>query len=311
MKIEASGKLSQKIAVLAEKLWPRYLCHPFITQMADGTLPLEKFRYYMLQDYLYLRDYTKILAAILQKADTFEQIRFLSGEIESTLGETYRTHIPYMQRLGITEEEICQAHTHIDNCAYSHYMLCETQNGNVLTGLVALLNCSWSYAYIAEQMVQRYPQALQNKTYGAWFAGYLSEEYRKANQDLIDRIDALAASAPQPHAYKHTTRYGDADVSLDWLCSQPQTSAVLHRAQPSQLLLRPLLVVVSQIGVEHAAELEYRHARPVPMVEELEAPMYVNSLFSPEISARHRILPGTERSSGGRSQRSLPFGIRR
>ena len=43
----------------------------------------------------------------------------------------------------------------------------------------------------------------------------------------------------------------------------------------------------------------------------IEAPMYVNSLFSPEISARHRILPGTERSSGGRSQRSLPFGIRR
>lgn len=43
-----------------------------------------------------------------------------------------------------------------------------------------------------------YPQALQNKTYGCLFAGYLSEEYRKANQDLIDRIDALAASiSPQ------------------------------------------------------------------------------------------------------------------
>ena len=57
-------------------------------------------------------------------------------------------------------------------------------------------------------------------------------------------------------------------------------------------------------------------ARPVEYLESAiaefgEAPMYVNSLFSPEISARHRILPGTERSSGGRSQRSLPFGIRR
>lgn len=45
--------------------------------------------------------------------------------------------------------------------------------------------------------------------------------------------------------------------------------------------------------------------------EAREAPMYVNLLFSPEISAKHRILPGTGHSSGGRSQRSLPFGIRR
>ena len=57
--------------------------------------------------------------------------------------------------------------------------------------------------------------------------------------------------------------------------------------------------------------LEGLEVGPFPPSEELEAPMYVNSLFSPEISARHRILPGTERSSGGRSQRSLPFGIRR
>ena len=46
---------------------PRYLTHPFVTQMADGTLPTEKFRYYMLQDYLYLKDYVKIFAAISRR----------------------------------------------------------------------------------------------------------------------------------------------------------------------------------------------------------------------------------------------------
>ena len=70
-------KLSQRIYACAEKIWPQYLSHPFVVQMADGTLPEEKFRYYMLQDYLYLRDYVKIFAAIIQKADDFEQIRFL------------------------------------------------------------------------------------------------------------------------------------------------------------------------------------------------------------------------------------------
>ena len=99
MKEEDGVKLSQTLYARAEKIWPRYLCHPFVTQMADGTLPPEKFRYYMLQDYLYLKDYVKIFAAIIQKADDFEQIRFLSGELADTIGETFRTHIPYIGEL--------------------------------------------------------------------------------------------------------------------------------------------------------------------------------------------------------------------
>ena len=100
------AKLSQRLHACVQDIWPRYLTHPFVTQMADGTLPAEKFRYYMLQDYLYLKDYVKIFAAILQKADDFEQIRFLSEELANTIDETFRTHLPYMQRLGVTDDEI-------------------------------------------------------------------------------------------------------------------------------------------------------------------------------------------------------------
>ena len=49
-------KLSQRLHACVQDIWPRYLSHPFVMQMADGTLPMEKFRYYMLQDYLYLKD---------------------------------------------------------------------------------------------------------------------------------------------------------------------------------------------------------------------------------------------------------------
>ena len=108
--------------------------------MADGTLPEEKFRYYMLQDYLYLRDYVKIFAAIIPKADDFEQIRFLSTQLSDTIGETYRTHLPYMQRLGVTDAEIEAARPHIDNSAYTHYMICEAQAGDVLTDYDKLID---------------------------------------------------------------------------------------------------------------------------------------------------------------------------
>ena len=38
-------KLSERIYERAKALWPRYLTHPFVMEMADGTLPKEKFRY--------------------------------------------------------------------------------------------------------------------------------------------------------------------------------------------------------------------------------------------------------------------------
>ena len=35
-------------------VWHKYTHHEFVQRMGDGTLPLETFKYYMIQDYLYL-----------------------------------------------------------------------------------------------------------------------------------------------------------------------------------------------------------------------------------------------------------------
>ena len=50
---------------------------------------------------------------------------------------------------------------------------------------------------VSEQMVARYPNALSDERYGAWFAGYVSDAYRQTNQDLIERIDVLGASVDE------------------------------------------------------------------------------------------------------------------
>ena len=41
---------------------------PFIEHLSDGTLPKEKFQFYMLQDAMYLADYGRALAALGAKA---------------------------------------------------------------------------------------------------------------------------------------------------------------------------------------------------------------------------------------------------
>ncbi len=186
-------KLTEKLYESAKDIWTQYLSHPFIREMAEGSLPVEKYRYYMLQDYAYLRDYIKIYAILISKSNDFKEIEFLCDSMMATLRETSRVHVPYMKQLGITEQSIREVVPHIENSSYTHYMICESQSRDILCGLVALLNCSWTYAYIAEHITEQYPYAVKHKIYGSWFAGYTCDDYRDTNQALIDIVDRMSA----------------------------------------------------------------------------------------------------------------------
>ncbi|MBU3158147.1 hypothetical protein LL038_18940 [Clostridium estertheticum] len=40
--------------------WNSYLEHPFIKEIGEGTLDKGKFKNYLIQDYLYLKEYSKV-----------------------------------------------------------------------------------------------------------------------------------------------------------------------------------------------------------------------------------------------------------
>lgn len=37
-----------------QQVWKEFTQHDFVEKMGDGTLPVERFKFYMVQDYLYL-----------------------------------------------------------------------------------------------------------------------------------------------------------------------------------------------------------------------------------------------------------------
>src|SRR5215470_9945140 len=55
------------------------LAHPFLTGLADGTLPAESFAFYVIQDALYLRDYARALTAVASRAPTATAMRMFAG----------------------------------------------------------------------------------------------------------------------------------------------------------------------------------------------------------------------------------------
>ncbi len=185
---------STRLHDAAAPVWEACLRHPFVTGIGDGTLDMEKFRYFMLQDYLYLFDYARVFALGVVKARDPELMRVFAANVDAILGGEMKIHRAYMKRLDITEEQVFAVKPALANLSYTNYMLSVAQTGGPMEIVASILACSWSYAEIG-QTLAAIPGAAEHPFYGEWIRGYASEEYASTNQALIELMDSLAADA--------------------------------------------------------------------------------------------------------------------
>lgn len=186
--------VSTRLHDAAAPVWEACLRHPFVTGIGDGTLDMEKFRYFMLQDYLYLFDYARVFALGVVKARDPELMRVFAANVDAILGGEMKIHRAYMKRLDITEEQVFSIKPALANLSYTNYMLSVAQTGGPMEIVASILACSWSYAEIG-QALAAIPGAAEHPFYGEWIRGYASEEYAATNQELIELMDSLAADA--------------------------------------------------------------------------------------------------------------------
>lgn len=183
--------LTDELYESVKDIWEGYYEHPFVKGIGDGSLPIEKFRFYMLQDYLYLYEYAKVFALGVVKAKEPEMIRRFAWFVEDTLGGEMEIHSGYMERLGITDEDVARASMSLTNSSYTSYMLNAGFKGDELDILVAILSCAWSYAEIGRKVAERYPESINHPFYGEWVKGYTSKEYNDMNDEMLYLVNML------------------------------------------------------------------------------------------------------------------------
>ena len=186
--------VSARLRQAAAPIWEECLRHPFVTGIGDGTLGVEKFQYFMLQDYLYLFDYARVFALGVVKARDPKLMRTFAENVNAILGGEMNIHRAYLERLGITEDQVFAVKPALDNTSYTHYMLAVAESGGPMEIVAAILACSWSYAEIGRALAKR-PGAADHPFYGEWVRGYASENYAATNQALMALMDELAKDA--------------------------------------------------------------------------------------------------------------------
>src|SRR5216684_4642351 len=89
------------IRAKAQPIWDCELKHPFVRGLGDGTLPIERFRFYLAQDYVFLIEYCRVFALAAAKARDLQTIGVFAHLLDETLNTEMQLHRDYCRRLGI------------------------------------------------------------------------------------------------------------------------------------------------------------------------------------------------------------------
>jgi thiaminase/transcriptional activator TenA len=185
--------LTQELYTAAKPTWDAQLEHPFVKGLGDGSLGEERFKRWVLQDYLYLKEFARIFAWAVAKADRLDSMGWYATVLNLTLNTEMALHRSYAERFGISGEELEATPMWPTTRAYTDFLVRTSADGDMADLLAALLPCAWGYVYIGQHLAKG--KAPEDERYADWIQQYASDEFAQAAEWLRAELDRVAAGA--------------------------------------------------------------------------------------------------------------------
>lgn len=172
-------------------IWERCLNSDFLRQLETNTLDEACFKGYMVEDSLYLREYAKVFAWGMTKAEDMESVRNYYSLLSFVNEGEGATRLYYLKRYGITDEEIQHLPLRPENRAYTDCMVQAARDGEGAPEcMMACLPCMVSYEWIFQRLLARSP-GVRETPYWPLVRDYASANYETACQNwsaFTDRV---------------------------------------------------------------------------------------------------------------------------
>ncbi len=189
-----SDTLSSHLLASTQEIRQRILTHPFVRGIGDGTLAAEPFAYYVRQDYVYLLEYSRVLALGVAGAHDLEIMELFAELVHATLHVEMELHRGYCERFGVTRTELETTPASPATHAYTRHLLSVAYGGTTAELMAALLPCQWGYWEIGRELAEAGLPSHQ-PLYAEWIEMYSTAEYGELAQRLREMFDRVAARA--------------------------------------------------------------------------------------------------------------------
>lgn len=160
--------------------WGGYTEHEFVVKLSRGTLELDKFKGYLIQDYLFLTEFARAKALSASKIKSIEGIT-AEAEIMLHIQREMSLHITYCASFGLTKEQIQSSQPAQACMAYTSYLHDVGHSEDWFALQMAQAPCLLGYGMIARRLYDSADTVRgdQNR-YWQWIENYVAADYTEA-----------------------------------------------------------------------------------------------------------------------------------
>lgn len=188
--------MSSFTAELWESIVPIFqaiLEHPFVRGLTDGSLPEPTFRFYVIQDSLYLREFARSLAIASAKSPRDAWCDMFADHARTALVVERSLHEGFFRDWGLTEEQVRGTPLAPTNLAYTSFLVRTAYAAPFEELLGAVLPCYWIYWEVGKVLQAR---GSTNQLYQRWIDTYASEDYGAVVRQVLTATDTATADLP-------------------------------------------------------------------------------------------------------------------
>jgi thiaminase/transcriptional activator TenA len=185
--------------------------HAFNKELASGTLAREKFSFYLVQDALYLADFSRALALTAARLpDTHHARKFIQFSheainVERDLHLKYLAEHQSMDLLKTEQNPTC--------FMYTNYLIKMATTASVEEAVSSLLPCFWVYGEVGKIIAAT---QCANNPYSDWIAMYSSDQFNTTVKEAIQIINEVGNASPEHTKVKMISAFKRA-THLEWL----------------------------------------------------------------------------------------------
>jgi thiaminase/transcriptional activator TenA len=179
----------------ASTIWEAQHQHPFVRGIGDGTLTLDRFQFWLRQDYVFLIEYSRLLALAAARSPDLETMTRFATLLKETVDTEMRLHRSYAAEFDISPKDLEQEPPAPVTRAYADFLLRGAATGHFGELAAALLPCMWAFSEIGQRLAAQ-PLHSENR-YAKWIATYSSREFAELAEWCRALLDRLSGDLPE------------------------------------------------------------------------------------------------------------------